>query len=265
MLIDFHTHCFPDTLALRAIPKLSKASGGLIPQTDGTLSGLRDSMQKNGVDASVVLCIATNPHQQTKVNDFAASIHNGRDIFAFGSVHPKSPNALEELERIHAMGLPGVKLHPDYQGFMADDPALKPLYRKISSLGLITLFHAGTDLGNPPPYGGAPARIAAALPWLDGPVVAAHWGGIQCYENVLRWLCGTDVYLDTSMGYGCIPRYYAQKILENHSPDRVLFGSDTPWHSPLMEKVLLDTLDIAPADREKINYQNACRLLSIDM
>ena len=39
MVIDFHTHCFPDGLAQKAIDKLSYVSGGLEPPTDGTLGG----------------------------------------------------------------------------------------------------------------------------------------------------------------------------------------------------------------------------------
>ncbi|MBR5314982.1 MAG: hypothetical protein IKU45_06185, partial [Clostridia bacterium] len=71
MIIDFHTHCFPDALAAKAIPKLSHAAGGLLPCTDGTLSGLRASMQDCGVDISVVMNISTNADQMRKVNDFA--------------------------------------------------------------------------------------------------------------------------------------------------------------------------------------------------
>ena len=100
MTIDFHTHCFPDTLAVKAVSRLSAVSGGLTPYTDGTLAGLRRSMVEEGVPASVIQHIATNPAQQKKVNDFAASIQNGVDIYSFGSVHPDAPNALEELERI---------------------------------------------------------------------------------------------------------------------------------------------------------------------
>ena len=40
MLIDFHTHCFPDKLAPRAIEKLSFMGGGLEPYTDGTVATL---------------------------------------------------------------------------------------------------------------------------------------------------------------------------------------------------------------------------------
>lgn len=263
MLIDFHTHCFPDKIAAKAVDKLAYVSGGLLPHTDGTVEGLRQSMAAGGVDASVVLHIATNAHQQKNVNDFAAAISNERDIFSFGSVYPGSEDAFEELERIKALGLKGVKLHPDYQGFQVDDPKWKPLYRKISSLGLITVFHAGFDYGFPPPYGGTPERMATALSWFDSPVIAAHWGGVNCNEGVLEHLCGRDIYFDTSFGYSMMPKYYAEKILEKHGVDRMLFGTDTPWHTASMEMRLLGSLGLSDTDMEKIACGNAKRLLGL--
>ena len=263
MLIDFHTHCFPDKIASPALKKLSFASGGLKPFTDGTFSNLKSYMEKNGTDISVVLNIATNAAQQKNVNDFAASLNKEDGIVSFGSVYPWADDALYELERISALGLKGVKLHPDYQGFSADDVRLKPLYKKISSLGLITVFHAGFDYGFPPPYGATPDKLERALAWFDSPVVAAHWGGLSCNEEVLRRLAGRDMYIDTSFGYGTMPKYYAQKILEKHGTDRVLFGTDTPWHSVEMELDLLNTLELDNAEMEKITSKNALRLLSI--
>ncbi len=263
MLIDFHTHCFPDKIAEIAIPKLSYCSGGLQPYTDGTVSGLKSSMQKHGVTASVVLNIATNAHQQKSVNDFAASINDNKTVFAFGSVYPFSDDAFFELERIKQLGLKGVKLHPDYQGFNVDDGRLKPLYKKISELGLITVFHAGFDYGFAPPYGATPDKMARALEWFDSPVVAAHWGGINCNEDVIKYLCGKNVYFDVSFGYGMMPRYYAKKIMQLHTPDKMLFGTDTPWHTPDMEMRLLNNLELSNDDMDKITHKNAEKLLGL--
>ena len=263
MLIDFHTHAFPEKIAETAIQKLEFASGGLQPYTNGTVTGLLDSMQRNGVDKSVVLSIATNASQQTNVNDFAASLNENENLVAFGSVFPFAEDALYELERIKSLGLMGVKLHPDYQGFDVDDEKLKPIYKKISELGLITIFHAGFDYGFPPPYGATPDKMVKALGWFDSPVVAAHWGGLNCNQEVLDLLCGKDIYFDTSFGYSQMPRYYALKIIEKHGTDKILFGSDTPWHTPEMEKRLLNNLQLSGNERQKIDYLNAQELLGI--
>ena len=263
MTIDFHTHAFPDKIAPRAIEKLSDASGGLYPYTDGTLEGLSARMKESSVDLSVVLSIATNPHQQKNVNDFAAEIDKREEFIAFGSVHPDAPDALSELERIADMGLRGVKLHPDYQGFEADDEKMIPIYKKISSLGLITLFHAGVDYGFAPPYGGTPEKMKRALRHFDTPVVAAHFGGVDCYAETLSLLAGENVYFDTSFGYGMMPKYYAASIIEKHGVDRMLFGTDSPWHSAELERRLLSSLSLSDEELRKIYSENAKTLLRL--
>lgn len=263
MLIDFHTHAFPEKIANRAVASLAEAAGGLVPQTDGTLASLKAEMAADGVDISVVHSIATNPRQQHNVNNFAIELNQDDAFVAFGSVHPDAPDALEELERIKAAGLKGVKLHPEYQQFYADEEKMKPIYRKISQLGLITLFHAGEDYGFPPPYHCMPEHLLGALKWLDGPVVAAHWGGMGCGQEVLNLLCGENIWFDLSFGYSAMARSTAQSIVDKHTPDKLLFGSDMPWHRPQWEMRLINTLDISQADREKIFFRNAMSLLSL--
>ena len=263
MLIDFHTHAFPDAIAPRAVGKLAFEAGGLAPQTDGTLASLGEEMKKDGVTLSVVQSIATNPRQQRKVNDFAIAINGASGFAAFGSVHPDAPDALEELERIAAAGLTGVKLHPEYQGFFADDGKMAPIYRKISQLGLTVLFHAGHDYGFPPPYHAMPDQLLGARRMLEGPMVAAHWGGAGCGMEVLEKLCGQDIYFDLSFGYGTMAKCIAQRIVDAHGPEKLLFGSDMPWHRPAWELRLLESLDISPSDREKIYWRNAAKLLQL--
>lgn len=263
MLIDFHTHAFPERIAQRAMGNLSYASGGLKPQTDGTVASLKAEMQKDGVDISVVHSIATNPNQQKNVNDFAMEINKEQNLFAFGSVHPDSPDVIDELERIKEAGLKGVKLHPEYQGFFVDDAKLIPIYKKISSLGLITVFHAGHDFGFAPPYHCMPDNALRALSYLDSPVILAHWGGLGCNAEVIEKLCGRDVWFDISFGYGTMSREVAKTIVEKHTPDRLLFGSDMPWHRPSWEMRLVDTLEISDDDKDKILFKNAMKLLDL--
>ena len=144
-----------------------------------------------------------------------------------------------------------------------DDPKYKPLYQKISSLGLITVFHAGLDYGFAPPYHATPERMVRALEWFDSPVIAAHWGGIGCGEGVLEHLCGRNIYFDISFGYGQMPKYYAEKILEKHGTDRLLFGTDSPWHTAAMELRMLSTLGLSEDDMAKITHINAQKLLNL--
>lgn len=263
MIIDFHTHAFPEALAARALEKLSFVSGGLKPYTDGTLQSLCETEKRDGADICVILGIATNAHQMKKVNDFAAEENKNEDIFAFGSVFPWAEDVSEELERIKDMGLRGVKFHPEYQNFFVDDEKMKPVYKKISELGLITVFHAGLDYGYDMPFHCMPENMRRAAAWFDAPVVAAHWGGLGCGESVLENLCGIEnLYFDTAFGYGQMPRSTALKIVEKHGTDKLLFGTDAPWSTPERELRLINTLELSENEKEAILGLNAAKLLN---
>lgn len=263
MIIDFHTHCFPEKIAQRAISGLEYSSGGVMPNTAGTLHSLLEKMDSDGVDISVVLHIATNERQQHSVNDFAAEIQGDR-IISFGSVYPDAPDVLDELERIKELGLFGVKLHPEFQNFYVDDEKMKPIYKKISELGLITLFHAGMDVGYRPPYHCTAERLEKALSWFSTPVVAAHLGGLDESQEVIKRLCSKEnLYLDTAYSYGIVAKPVLSDIIEAHGIDKILFGSDCPWHRPAWEKKMIDSLELTNDDKEKIYYKNAKKLLKL--
>lgn len=264
MIIDFHVHAFPDALAAKALPLLSKCSGGVKPNYDATISGLESYLAKNNVDYAVVLNIATNPHQEKKVNDFAISLLVKKNIIPFGSVHPDSPNALSELERLAKAGIRGIKLHPDYQNFFVDDEKMFPIYKKIAELGFITVFHAGVDIGYPNPVHCTPERLLRVLDLFDdAPVVAAHFGGWLLWDSVLEDLCGTKAYLDTAFSSGKMPPDYAKELIKAHGADKVLLGSDMPWSDTLDEVRFVQSLDLSAEDEEKILSNNAKRLLNI--
>ena len=265
MIIDFHTHCFPDFLAEKTTEILRRRSGILRPAHSGTAASLLNTAKRAGVDHSVVLNIATNPHQQTKVNDFAISLLNTEGIIPFGSVHPESENALSELDRLYDAGIRGIKFHPDYQGFYCDEDRMLPIYEKIGRLGFITVFHCGLDMGIPLPIHCNAKRLGEILPSFSGaPVIAAHFGGFGDCENVEKYLCGKDVYLDTAYCSGVLPPAAAREIIAIHGADRILMASDSPWNDPADSIELIKFFELSDEDEAKILGENAARLLKIN-
>jgi len=228
MIIDFHTHCFADKIAEKAVANLA-SKVDFVPYTNGTLDCLLQRMDQCGCDKSVVLQIATKPHQQKVINDWAAEKTNDRQII-FGSIHPDAEDWEEELERIKSLGLKGVKLHPDYQEFYINEERMFPIYEKIASLGLITVFHGGIDAGlYPEKFYSHPRHLKEALPHFGGaPVVMAHMGGWRMWDEVEEFLVGEDVYLDTSMANEYMPKEQFLRIVKNHTPDKILFATDSP-------------------------------------
>ena len=264
MIIDFHTHAFSEKIVEKAMGNLT-ATSGIMPYTDGTVNGLLEIMNNSGVDKSVVLPIATKPSQQKIVNSWAKEIMSDK-IYAFGSVHPDAEDALEELDSIKESGLYGVKLHPDYQNFFADDEKAFPIYQKCSDLGLTIVFHAGFDPLSPYEIHGtakAFACIHEEFPNLT--MVLAHLGGMYRWEQTERIIAGTDgnVYLDVSCIAGEIGQDILKRIIEKHGTDRILFASDCPWDDPANEIKMINALDISQDDKEKIFYKNAAGLLGI--
>lgn len=170
MLIDFHTHLFPDAIAGKALARLAENTrpyvsvyGETRPHTDATAAGLAASSREAGLDVSVVMPIATSPRPSETINNFAAQVDAMPGLRSFGSVHPDNPDAMKELERAASLGLKGIKLHPEYQGFYADSPACAAVVKKAAELGLWVLFHAGGGHWDAAPR---PLRPGACRPAL---------------------------------------------------------------------------------------------------
>jgi Predicted metal-dependent hydrolase of the TIM-barrel fold len=263
MLIDMHTHLFPDGLAKRALNNIAQITGCAY-HTDGTLNDTVHKMHDWGVDRFVALNIATKPKQQTTINDWAASIQNEM-ICCFGSVHPDAPDAPDELARIRTLGLPGVKLHPDYQDFLVDDPKMFPIYDAISELGLLVTFHAGKDPFSPDLVHASPAalnRIAERFPKMK--IIAAHMGGMVMYPEVEESLVGKNIFFDTSMSSVLCPPEWFERIVRKHGSERILFGSDCPWSRSCDEFDYIERSSLSSKEKENIYWRNAARLLQID-
>ena len=116
MIIDFHTHCFADSVYKKAMEVITKLAGGIIPSIDGSISGLLKSMDENNIDISVVHSIATKAKQTDIINDWVISIQSEK-IIPFGTIHPDYKKWESEIDRLKKNGIKGVKFHPDYQDF----------------------------------------------------------------------------------------------------------------------------------------------------
>lgn len=264
MIIDIHTHCFPDELAPRAMEVLCH-NCNVTPVLDGTCARLLASMRNAGVDRSAIMPIATKPAQARGINRWAAEMNaKNPELICFGSIHPAQEDWREEIDRLVADGIKGIKLHPDYQQFFVDDPALTPLYHALADAGLIVLYHAGIDIGLPPPVHCPPDRLARVLDTApDLTVIAAHMGGYKCWEDVRRLLVGRSIYFDTSYTIQDLGAEPMTELIKAHGADKILFGTDSPWTDQAEQIAMVRSLDLTQAEIEAILGGNATRLLRL--
>lgn len=281
LIVDLHTHVFPDKVAHIAIPKLRDASH-THPFTDGTAAGLRAAMDEFGVDLSVVLPVATNPQQVSRVNDSSAQMnHGGKGMISFGAIHPDCEDWKEELNRIAALGLKGIKVHPIYQGVNMDDVRYIRILERAGELGLAVVVHAGLDIGFPGAVKCTPAMLRRAVR-AAGPVklIAAHMGGWRNWDEVGECLTDTSVGLDTSYALGRVAPegegHFAPEELEMMSEEqfvsmvrqfgahRIYFGTDSPWRGHEQSLAALRALPLTEKEKNMILGKNACRLLALD-
>lgn len=267
MIIDFHTHTFPDKIAESALESLENSSETRA-HTDGTNRGLLESMERAGVDVSVILPVVTNPDKAYSMNTYAARVNEKfledgckKGLFSIGGIHPETPNIKNVLKEVKNLGLKGIKLHPDYYGVMFNDIRMKRIMDIASELGLFVITHAGMDIGLYPPICCTIDSIIDVLKDVKPEtLILAHMGGWMNWEEVTERLApivkeyneapsgqtadsSKGVFLDTAFSIGEISwldadshrdyhqmsdDYYGQMV-EVFGVDRILFATDSPW------------------------------------
>lgn len=269
MLIDFHTHVFPEAIAQKTIDALSaaiKEQSGIdaMPCTNGTVTELLDMMDRSGVSISVTMPVATKPSQVETINSFSKSIRTDR-IFTFGAIHPDCDDVDGVMERIKADGFCGVKIHPEFQGYYINSPEYMRILRAAERLGLYVLVHAGSDVGKPPPVHCRPEMVKDILDELDGSnIILAHMGGFGMWDDVEKYLVGTNVKMDTAVVCRFMEAAQCRAIIEAHGSDKVLFGSDCPWSSPAESDEYIRSLGLSSEDEDKVRYKNAMHILGLE-
>ena len=262
--IDFHTHIFPDALAPRAIESLMvSAKNVYTPCTDGTKDGLIKKMDEFGVDVSVIMPVITKQTQTVKTNEFSVAVVSDR-IRAFGCIFPNPDDYKRDIDLVVSLGLPGIKIHAEYQNFTIDDPKMLKIYDYAFSKDLIIMQHAGYDPAYEPPFRSNPKMFANAVKQLGGgTMIAAHLGGHAQWDDVEEYIVGTNIYIDTSMGFDFYPTEQFLRIVKNHGSEKILFGSDSPWSNAGKEREKLLSLPLSDEEKENILHKNAERLLGL--
>jgi len=268
MIIDFHTHVFPGSIAPKVITVLETATEkfGLKAVADGTLNSLKTSMKNAGVDCSVTFGVATKPAQVPSINNWAIENNDPESgIIFFGAMHPDYENFDEEIERLANAKIKGIKLHGEFQKFPADSEKMFPVYEALASREMFVIFHSGGDLFAGDSGNSSAVRIknvADKLPDLK--IIAAHGGSFNHWEESIKYLSGKEnIWLDISFLPGYISDELWNELFESFGYKKFLLASDFPW---MAQKTVINWLKSKKLD-EKIENAilggNAAKLLEL--
>ena len=95
MIIDFHTHIFPDVIAQRAYDSLTKnANGEYFPRYDLTAKGLLDSMKKYGIDLAGHRARPFSPYMISEYDLFCVMTES----------HAQALSQVVSRDKIHVLG-----------------------------------------------------------------------------------------------------------------------------------------------------------------
>lgn len=260
MIIDFHTHAFPDAVAEKAIPYLEK-EGDIKAKTRGTVDSLLDSMDSAGIERSVICSIATKPEQFAAILEWSLQIRSER-LIPLPSIHPGDRHCAERVFTVLAKGFKGIKMHPYYQDYSLSEERLNPLYDALSEAELLLVVHCGYDIGFPRTRCAEPAQILMLhkrFPKLR--LVATHFGGWDIWDEVEELLIGREIYMEISFALQYLSREQAIRMLNSHPPEYLLFGSDSPWADQKEYLDRLKSLSLSPQLLTNILGDNALKLL----
>lgn len=282
MIIDFHTHAFPEPLAERAIARLAQSARAK-NYLNGTLDALRSSMKAAGIDYSVLLPVATKPKQTEGINKNAILINENykeTGLISFGAIHPENEDYRGILRTLAKENVKGIKLHPVFQETNIDDIRYLRIIECACENDLIVLVHAGYDISYPNLEYSSVRRIVSVFDTLQpDKFILAHMGGWGCWNEVEDYIIGRDVYLDSSFSLlpispapGTIrspqenpPLSLNQflRMVKKQGAKRILFGTDSPWGGQEESLKAIKESGLTPEELSLVLGGNAAKLLKL--
>jgi len=265
MILDAHTHIFPDDQAAAVLNKTARMFN--IPTFGAaTCDDLLRRMDDNGISKAVIHMVAPLASQVKQTNSWLITLKQSRFI-KFGTLHPEQSNFIDEIARLRDNGIQGIKFQPDIQQFSPDDPvAMYPVYEAIAKAGLKVMFHVGGEPLPGPNDRSKPhmiASIAKKFPELK--IIAAHLGGLNMWDDVLSNLAGLpNIYMESSLSYQYISAQLAEKIIKRHGHKKIFFGSDYPFGNISKSIEAARTVDFLSVDeRNDILGRNAAHFFNV--
>lgn len=257
-IIDIHAHVYPEKISLKAARNIGRFYG-VEPRHNGSVNELLSNGSKCCVGGYLVCSVATRPDQVCTINDFIASeCKKHREFYGFGALHPDMDNMGDEVERIIALGLKGIKLHPDFQRFNIDSKKAYEIYDIVADR-LPILMHVGDDRYD---YS-SPQRLARVLKdFRNLRIIAAHLGGYRVWDFARQYLKHHDLKFDTSSAQALLTPGQAREQIRCLGAENCFFGTDYPLWDYRKEVEAFFGLGLTERENRMILSENFKKFIS---
>lgn len=258
--IDFHTHIYPDAIAMKAAENVRDFYGFGNRAIDGSVKTLLARGDLAGTHRFVALPVAVRPDRTRHINEFiVGAVANEPRLFGFGTVHAGLEDIASEVDFIEKNGLRGIKMHPDFQLFNIDDERLFPMYEQIQGK-LPVIFHVGDDRYD---YS-HPRRVRRLLELFPNlQVIAAHFGSYALYREAYDLLYDKDCFFDVSSSLMFMDEGVAEGYINRYGAERFVYGSDFPMWDPVVEMDRFMKLKLTDDQFEQIAHKTAEYILKL--
>lgn len=193
-------------------------------------------------------------------NDLTLSVmkrHPGR-IIGCVYVNPLNQKTVDDMDKYIEAGFAAVKLNPLRHAYCADAEIIDAVMEKAKKYNIPVCIHSGH-----PPY---------SLPWQVGLLAERH---PDVKLMMIHMGHGHGVYIDAAIKMALrYPNIYLEmsgmpmpsKIREAYErvgADRIMFGTDTPFHHPTVEMQKVITSGLDKDAQQKIFYENAVKFFEV--
>lgn len=277
MIVDAHTHLFPDEVRKKRPFFCRRDEGFRIIYGNerariASLEDLLGTMDRDGVEQSVICGFPwKDPGLCREGNDYLLHCwrqHPAR-LIPFACIPLRFPRLAEkELERCLPLGIHGIGELAFYQQEISprDIRRLSAILQPLCGRGIPLLLHANEPVGHD--YPGKSRQDLRPIYQLllarpDMNIILAHWGGGFFFYELMPEVAraAQKVYYDTAASpflYHPVIYNIALKIV---GPERILFGSDYPLVAPNRYFDELNRTRIPSRAQALIKGRNARRLL----
>jgi predicted TIM-barrel fold metal-dependent hydrolase len=186
-----------------------------------------------------------------------------RGVYGLVWANPRMPGSVAETRRLldePGSKFRGVKLHPLLDGYHPDDPAVHPIIELLVERRLPALIHCGHPIFTLP---WSIEELVIRYPMAR--IILGHMGhGNIIYINGAIDVATRhpNVYLETS---GMPMHSKIREAVDRVGPDRVLYGSDAPFHHPTVELAKVRVSGLAPDLVDRVLGENGRRLFFADL